>query len=103
MVSSEPCLVETYLGKAGKDGGQEWKSLYLEVLDTNTWVRTGWDKVNDKIGSRWKRKVLQPRGQESLHPGQMPISCPSPLPRQQTVTTFPGSMQGRAGQDLCLS
>lgn len=38
MVSSEPCLVETYLGKAGKDGGQEWKSLYLEVLDTNTWM-----------------------------------------------------------------
>lgn len=62
MVSSEPCLVETYLGKAGRDGGQEWKGLYLEVLDTNTWVGTGWDKVKDKIGNRWRRRVLSTQG-----------------------------------------
>lgn len=45
--------------RAGKDGGQEWKGLHLEVLDTNTWVGTGWDKAKDKIGSSW---VLSTQG-----------------------------------------
>lgn len=82
VVSPEPCLVETYLGKASKDGGQEWKGLHLEVLDTNTR-----DKAKNKIGSRWRRKVLSTQ--------EAGVSGP-----QQTVTTFPGSMQGRTGQDL---
>lgn len=54
--------VETYLDKAGKDGGQEWNGLHLEVLDTNTWVGTGWDKVKDKIGNKWRQRVLSTQG-----------------------------------------
>lgn len=90
VVSPEPCLVETYLGKASKDGGQEWKGLHLEVLDTNTRVGTGWDKAKDKIGSRWRRRVLS-----TQEAGVLALSKQSPL--------FLEACMGEPVRILCLS